>query len=336
MNADGTSETNVTNDLDSGEDESPDWSPDGTKLLFTRTRPGHDEQHRGHERQRHRRKSHRPRAVYGTWSPDGKRIAMLRQVICRHHGRAHHGGGRHRRDPGDARRWRESSSALPAATAAKRRSPRPLSSSPDTIVFGEDATVTSTVTSPGPPRNRLVRNSASTARTTARPRRSTRAATRPTTSAFLLDVGDVVSATYSGSAVLGWSTGDAPLGVLAFSTVNHAGLVAQPGHQWRADRPPRHSRPYRDRHRAVRPRPALDRRRTHRRPPLELDDNGQVDAVRLGRPTCPRGSYTVPGGLRRRHRRDRRLSTQQRLVRAARHGSGRRPAPVFRGPAATL
>ena len=35
MNADGTNETNVTNDH-ANEDESPDWSPDGTKLLFTR------------------------------------------------------------------------------------------------------------------------------------------------------------------------------------------------------------------------------------------------------------------------------------------------------------
>src|SRR5262249_44863566 len=37
-------------------------------------------------------------------------------------------------------------------------------------------------------------------------------------SPFLFDVGDVVSATYSGDAVLGWSTGQAPLDVVPAST----------------------------------------------------------------------------------------------------------------------
>lgn len=76
MNADGTNETNVSNDH-ADEDESPDWSPDGTKLLFTRTSPGltskivvmnangTDATFIGPGR-------------YGTWSPDGSRIAMLR------------------------------------------------------------------------------------------------------------------------------------------------------------------------------------------------------------------------------------------------------------------
>ena len=39
MNADGTNETNLTNDH-SSEEESPDWSPDGTKLVFTRFNDG--------------------------------------------------------------------------------------------------------------------------------------------------------------------------------------------------------------------------------------------------------------------------------------------------------
>ena len=214
MNADGSNETNVSNNH-GDEEDSPDWSPDGTKLLFTRTNlslasnivvmnadgtgatviaPGR----------------------YGTWSPDGKRIAMRRSSTI--------GGAT------DVYTMNADGSGVTRVTRDGRgkvfldwqplhagRVTQTIVASPDSIVFGEIAAFTSTVTSPGPPVTGLLQFRVNGENDGA-PKALDSGGQAAHTPAFLLDVGDVVSATYSGDVALGWSTGDAPLTIVPAST----------------------------------------------------------------------------------------------------------------------
>jgi Bacterial Ig-like domain (group 3) len=86
-------------------------------------------------------------------------------------------------------------------------------SSPPSIIFGQDAAFTSTVTSPGTPATGLLQFRVDGENDGA-PKPLGAGGGAAYSPPFLLDVGDVVSATYSGDRALGWSAGDAPLVVL--------------------------------------------------------------------------------------------------------------------------
>ncbi len=213
MDADGSNETNVSNNH-ADEEESPDWSPDGTKLLFTRTSPNLTSNIVVMNAGGTGATVIAP-GRYGTWSPDGERIAMLRSPSI---------GGTDvytmKADGTDVTRvtrdirgkyfldWQPLQAGGVTQTTV---------SSPDTIVFGEDAAFTSTVTSPGPPVAGLLQFRVNGENDGAA-RALDAGGHAAYTPEFLLDVGDVASATYSGDVALGWSTGDAPLNILPAST----------------------------------------------------------------------------------------------------------------------
>ena len=147
----------------------------------------------------------------------------------------------------------------------------------------------STVTSPGPPLTGLMQFRVD-GQNDGPPRALDAGGHAAYTPAFLLDVGDVVSATYSGDAALGWSTGEAPLDVLPASTATTLVSSRNPvtrGEQTDilvtvantdTDIAPFGSVQF-----------SIDG--DAHRPRLDLDENGQADVGLVA--NVPAGSYTV-------------------------------------------
>ena len=223
MDADGGHPTDVTN-RHASEEQSADWSTDGSKIVFSSTAPngspdvfvmnaaGSGDTRLG-------------AGDYPTWSPDGKRIAFTRSAAggtnlftMKADGTdvvqvTHDGGEKVMTD------WQPLSPASVTQTI--------MSTPVDTIVYGDSTLLTSTVTSAGPAPTGVMQfrlngvNDGGPVAVDA----GGRADYDPP---FLLDVGDVASATYSGDARLGWSSGEAALHVLPAATTTSLVTSANP------------------------------------------------------------------------------------------------------------
>ena len=213
MDADGAHPTDLTN-RHATEEESADWSTDGSKIVFSSTVPngspdvfvmnaaGGGVMLLG-------------LGYYPARSPDGKRVAFTRSAAggtdlftMKADGTdvvqvTHDGGEKLMTD------WQPLGPASVTQTT--------MSTPVDTIVYGDSALLTSTVTSAGPAPTGMMQfrlngvNDGGPVAVDA----GGRAEYDPP---FLLDVGDVASATYSGDARLGWSSGEAALRVRPSAT----------------------------------------------------------------------------------------------------------------------
>jgi Tol biopolymer transport system component len=223
MDADGGHLTDLTN-RHASEEESADWSPDGSKIVFSSIVPNGSPEvfvmnaaAGGVTRL--------GVGYYPTWSPDGNRVAFTRSAAggtnlftMKADGSdvvqvTHDGGEKVMTD------WQPLSPASVTQTT--------LSTPVGAIVYGDSTLLTSTVTSAGPAPTGVMQfrvngvNDGGPVVVDA----GGRAEYDPP---FLLDVGDVASATYGGDARLGWSSGEAALRVLPAATTTSLVTSANP------------------------------------------------------------------------------------------------------------
>ena len=197
-------------------------------------------------------------------------------------------------------------------------------SSVSSIVFGEDAAFTAAVTSPGPaptgPVQFRINGENEGAPTALDP-----GGHAPFSSEFLLNVGDVASATYGGNAVLGWSTGDASLDILPATTATT--LVSSRNPVTRLEQTDilvtvvntdTDIAPFGSIQFSVDGAPIG--------PVLELDEDGQVGISLV--PDVPPGDYRVRVDYVDDTAEIARLPPEQHVVRAARHGPGGARGPT--------
>jgi TolB protein len=79
MNADGTNLLKLTTPVSSADDESPNWSPDGRRIVFSSTRDFHNDNVwivNADGGGVTRVTTNDSRGIYPVWSPDGSRIAF--------------------------------------------------------------------------------------------------------------------------------------------------------------------------------------------------------------------------------------------------------------------
>jgi hypothetical protein len=223
MDPDGGHLTDLTN-RHASEEESADWSPDGSKIVFSSIVPNGspdvsvmDAAGGGVVRL--------GVGYYPTWSPDGKRIAFTRSAAggtdlftMKTDGTdvvqvTHDGGEKLMTD------WQPLGPASVTQTT--------VSTPVGTIVYGDSTLLTSMVSSAGPAPTGVMQfrvngvNDGGPVGVDS----GGRAEYDPP---FLLDVGDVASATYGGDARLGWSSGEAALRVLPAATTTSLVTSANP------------------------------------------------------------------------------------------------------------